>query len=406
VKDRLSFIVRTLICSPDNLSPMQGGQKRRYSHPPDPGALRRATPRTAEQAKGRGVLLTVRRGSERCENDAAGAGRVSARRGGRVSTNAFHHPERPDERGVALLLAILILALLVALILEFDSDARREYREAAAFRDNFKATVLTRAAVQAARAVLQQDHLRDKQTGQMYDATTDLWAFPITKYAIGDGLMTAQIEDERSKLNLNDLATAADPNAKKTKVLRVKRLFALLQLNPDLVDAIVDWVDADDIPEAAGAESVYYQALRPSYRAANAPLQTPRELRLIKGMTPEIVDKLLQYVTVYPHDGESRININTADLLVLQALDPRISQTMAGEIIQNRPYKTIVELDRVSSVADIMREIRPLGVYEVKSNIFSARLSLTVNETTKSGAVVLQRDEATGNSTVRYFRFL
>lgn len=311
-----------------------------------------------------------------------------------------------DERGVALLLAILVLALLVALILEFDTDARREYREAAAFRDNFKATVLTRAAVQAARAVLQQDHLRDKQTGQMYDATTDLWAFPITKYAIGDGLMTAQIEDERSKLNLNDLATAADPNAKKTKVLRVKRLFALLQLNPDLVDAIVDWVDADDIPEAAGAESVYYQALRPSYRAANAPLQTPGELRLIKGMTPEIVDKLLQYVTVYPHDGESRININTADLLVLQALDPRISQTTAGEIIQNRPYKTIVELDRVSSVADIMRELRPLGVYEVKSNIFSARLSLTVNETTKAGAVVLQRDEATGNSTVRYFRFL
>lgn len=311
-----------------------------------------------------------------------------------------------DEQGVALLLAILVLALLVALILEFDTDARREYREAAAFRDNFKATVLTRAAVQAARAVLQQDHLRDKQTGQMYDATTDLWAFPITKYAIGDGLMTAQIEDERSKLNLNDLATAADPNAKKTKVLRVKRLFALLQLNPDLVDAIVDWVDADDIPEAAGAESVYYQALRPSYRAANAPLQTPGELRLIKGMTPEIVDKLLQYVTVYPHDGESRININTADLLVLQALDPRISQTTAGEIIQNRPYKTIVELDRVSSVADIMRELRPLGVYEVKSNIFSARLSLTVNETTKAGAVVLQRDEATGNSTVRYFRFL
>ena len=69
---------------------------------------------------------------------------------------------RHDERGVALLLAILVLALLVALILEFDSEARREYREASAFRDNFKATVLTRAGVQAARAVLQMDHLKDK----------------------------------------------------------------------------------------------------------------------------------------------------------------------------------------------------------------------------------------------------
>jgi hypothetical protein len=33
-------------------------------------------------------------------------------------------------------------------------------------------------------------------------------------------------------------------------------------------------------------------------------------------------------------------------------------------------------------------------------------MSLTVNETTKSGTVVLQRDEATGSSAVRYFRFL
>ena len=313
---------------------------------------------------------------------------------------------RRDERGVALLLAILVLALLVALILEFDSEARREYREAAAFRDSFKATVLTRAAVQAARAVLQQDHMRDKQTGQMYDATTDLWAFPINKYAIGDGFMTAQIEDERSKLNLNDLATIADPNVKKTKVGRVKRLFTLLQINPDLVDAIVDWVDADDIPEAAGAESVYYQSLRPSYRAANAPFQTPRELRLVKGMTPEIVDKLLEYVTVFPQDGESRVNINTADVVVLQSLDPRISQSMAGEVIQSRPFKTVQELDRVGSFAEIGKELRLLSVYDVKSNIFSARMSLTVNETTRSGTVVLQRDEATGNSAVRYFRFL
>ena len=312
---------------------------------------------------------------------------------------------KPDERGVALLLALLVLALLVALILEFDSDARREYRDAAAFRDNFKATVLTRAAVQAARAVLQQDLLKDKQTGQFYDAPTDLWAFPIEKYAIGDGLMTAQIEDERGKLNLNDLANA-DPNAKKGKVLTVKRLFNLLQINPDVVDAIVDWVDVDDVPEAAGAESVYYQSLRPAYRAANGPLQTLREIRLIKGMTPEIIDKLLRYVTVYPQDGESRVNINTADFMVLQALDPRITQSMAGEIIQSRPFKTIQDLDRVGSFAEIAKELRLLNVYDVKSDMFSARMLLTVNETTKSGAVVLQRDQATGNSVVRYFRFL
>jgi general secretion pathway protein K len=313
---------------------------------------------------------------------------------------------RSDERGVALLLALLVLALLVALILEFDAEARREYRDAAAFRDNFKATILTRAAVQAARAVLQQDLLKDKQNGKFYDAPTDLWAFPIQKYAIGDGLLTAQIEDERSKLNLNDLAAAGDPTARKAKILRVKRLFDLLQISPDLVDAIVDWVDSDDVPEPAGAETLHYQALRPAYRAANAPLQTVREIRLIKGMTPEIVEKLLRYVTVYPQEGDSRVNINTADVLVLQTLDPRITQAMAGEIVQSRPFITIQDLDRVGSFAEIGKELRLLNVYDVKSNYFSARMSLTVNETTKSGALVLQRDEGTGSSNVLYFRIL
>jgi general secretion pathway protein K len=313
---------------------------------------------------------------------------------------------RPDERGIALLLTLLVLTLLVALILEFDAEARREYRDAAAFRDNFKATVLARASVQAARGVLQQDLLKDKQAGQLFDAPTDLWAFPITNYVIGDGLLNAKIEDERGKLNLNDLAVSGDPIIKKAKVGRVKRLFELVQINPDLVDAIVDWVDQDENPEPSGAESIYYQTLRPSYRAANAPLQTLLELRLIKGMTPEIMAKLVKLVTVYPPEGQSKVNLNTADPLVIQALDPGITQSVAADIIQSRPYKTIQELDRVSSFEDIGKVLRTQNLYDVQSNLFLARMTVTVNEVTRNAVVVLQRDPSTGMSTVQYYRVL
>jgi len=313
---------------------------------------------------------------------------------------------RSDERGIALLLTLLVLTLLVALILEFDAEARREYRDAAAFRDNFKATVLARAAVQAARGTLQLDLLKDKQANQFFDALTDIWALPITNYAIGDGLLNAQIEDERGKLNLNDLAAAGDPIAKKAKVQRVKRLFELLQINPELVDAIVDWVDQDETPEPAGAESLYYQTLHPPYRAANAPLQTLLELRLIKGMTPEVIQKLSKLVTVYPPEGESKVNLNTADPLVLQALDPRITQGMAADIVQARPFKTIVELDRVSSFEDIGKELRPQNLYDVKSDLFLARMMVKVNEVTRNSTAVLQRDPNTGVSSVKYYRIL
>jgi len=312
---------------------------------------------------------------------------------------------RSDERGVALLLTLLVLTILVALILEFDAEARREYRDAAAFRDNFKATILARASVQAARGVLQQDLLKDKQANQLFDAPTDIWALPITNYAIGDGLLNAQIEDERGKLNLNDLAVE-DASAKEKKVLRFKRLFELLQINPDLVDAIVDWVDKNEVQEPSGAESLYYQTLRPPYRAANDHLETLLELRLIKGMTPEIIERLSKVVTVYPREGgDSKVNLNTADPLVIQALDNRITPSMAAAIIQARPFKKDnTDLDRVSSFEQIGKEIRQL--YDIKSNLFSARMTVRVNEVTRNATVVLERDPNKGTSSVLYFRVL
>jgi general secretion pathway protein K len=261
--------------------------------------------------------------------------------------------------------------------------------------------------VQAARGTLQQDLLKDKLAGKFFDSLTDVWALPIKDYAIGDGFLTAQIEDERGKLNLNDLAaTGGDSIGKEKKVLRVKRLFELLQINPDLVDAIVDWIDQDEKPEPAGAESSYYQALRPSYRAANAPLQTLLELRLIKGMTPEIIQKISKLVTVYPLEGESIVNINTADPLVLQALDPRISQSVAGDIIQARPFRNnkVDDLDRIGSFEEIGKQIRAL--YDIKSDLFLARMTVRVNEVTRNVIVVLRRDQNKGTSSVEYFRVL
>ena len=172
------------------------------------------------------------------------------------------------------------------------------------------------------------------------------------------------------------------------------------------MDAIVDWIDPDENPEPAGAESSYYQALRPSYRAANAPLQTLLELRLIKGMTPEIIQKISRLVTVYPQGGESIVNINTADPLVLQALDPRITQSVAGDIVQARPFRNnkVDDLDRIGSFEAIGKEIRAL--YDIKSDLFLARMTVRVNEVTRNAIVVLRRDQNTGTSSVQYFRVL
>ena len=259
-----------------------------------------------------------------------------------------------------------------------------------------------------ARAVLQQDFIKDKRANEAYDAPTDVWAFPIKNYAIGDGFLSAQIEDERGKFNLNDLAgNPGDELQRKTKIQRFKRLYELLQINPDLVDTLVDWVDQDENQEPVGAESLYYQSQHPPYKAANGQLPSLGDLRLIKGYTPEVVEKLTRYVTVFPVDGGAPVNINTADPLVIQALDPRITQTMAAEIVQGRPYKKKEDLDKIGSFQQIGAELRASqSGYDVRSDFFSARLGITVNEVTKTALVALRRDPARGESSLLSLRML
>jgi general secretion pathway protein K len=311
---------------------------------------------------------------------------------------------KKDERGVALILVLLVIALLVPLVLQFDAEARREMREAAAFRDGLKAAALAKSGVQAARGVLKLDARLEAQSGQQFDGLTDPWAMPLTNYQLGDGVITAQIEDERGKLNLNDLAGQGDPLIKQAKVLRVKRLFELIQVDPRLADAVADWVDSNEQPEPNGAESAYYQSLVPPYRAANGPLQTLDELHLVKGFTDDIVRRVSRYVTVYPTVADGAINLNTADPLVLQSLDMRITPVIAMQIQQTRPFRSLADMDKVTGFEPIARELRTTGLFTIKSDHFSGRITATVGEATKIGRAVLRRSGASGDSTLVYFR--
>ncbi|MEK7761897.1 MAG: hypothetical protein AAB433_09970, partial [Nitrospirota bacterium] len=63
------------------------------------------------------------------------------------------------------------------------------------------------------------------------------------------------------------------------------------------------------------------------------------------------------------------------------------------------------DLDRIGSFQEIGAKLRATqSGYDVMSNLFSARLAISVNDVTKTAWVVLQRDENKGESTVKYLR--
>ena len=97
--------------------------------------------------------------------------------------------------------------------------------------------------------------------------------------AIRYGLM-----DESAKLNLNYLPNMGLSNDDiSTMMLNIP------QMTVEIVDAILDWIDADDTKNPYGAESEDYQQMNPPYKAKNGPLETIDELLLVKGITPTLL---------------------------------------------------------------------------------------------------------------------
>src|SRR5437763_1240114 len=125
---------------------------------------------------------------------------------------------------------------------------------------------------------------------------------------LGAGWVEVTVEDEARRLSLGtpDLADA------------LPRLLRLLGLDdPALLDALLDWTDADDAPRPLGAERAYYLGLAPPYAPRNGPLASVGELALVRGFTRPAVERLRPHVTVA---AEARVNPNPASREALLAV--------------------------------------------------------------------------------------
>ena len=242
----------------------------------------------------------------------------------------------PGERGFALLLILLVLALVAVVSAEFAYSMRLEAAAVRAYKNGLIGSHLAEAALeQAIREIVGDAPLVvEGDDGLLTFYTADRRALPRLKREkseLGGGQYTYRITDEEARLNIN----ASPPD-------RIDRLLLALQLDKSvrdtIGDSIQDWRDANEEHRLNGAESEdYYLKLPVPYRAHNANLESVTELIQIKGITPAIYNGnkerpgLADLVTVR---GSGPVNMNTAGPYVLEALG--LSSAEVTEIVQGR----------------------------------------------------------------------
>lgn len=267
-----------------------------------------------------------------------------------------YFPSFHNDRGIALLIVLLVTALLIALIFEFAYGTRVSLRSAVNFRDSQRAYFLARSGVYAfAKSKDLQDSLPQGEWGV------------VPLISGGDTELRIRWEDEAGKIKVTDVKTN---NA--TKAI-MKTLFETIKsIDVTVMDRITD------------------------------PTSDINKLSLLTGlhqyMSDEDYNKVYNNLTVSP---VNKININTASADVLQSLG--LSAETAGLIIETRqktPYTAVpgtifgdIKIND-SNVSNYLTAT-PSGIYKVYSYA-------TVGGYTKQIEAIIYKD----SSQVLYWRAL
>ncbi|HET7922783.1 MAG TPA: type II secretion system minor pseudopilin GspK [Gammaproteobacteria bacterium] len=278
-----------------------------------------------------------------------------------------------NQRGVALLIALVILTLAATLAAAMIWDTGLDVRRTANLLQGDQAREYALGAEAWAQQILRRDFeaaAHTAQTPQQPGAAagtsvnlTQDWAMQLPPLPVEGGSVRGQLQDLQGLFNVNNLVNAqATPTAQSVAFTQFQRLLTALDLEPGIANAVLDWVNPGDQPHyPGGAKDETYTRLQPPYHTAERPMTSITELLLVAGVTPEVYRKLEPYVCALPvaslpqpaAGGASStitVNVNTAPPLVLMSLAPNLDLGTATALAQNLATHPIEDAAALNSV--------------------------------------------------------
>ena len=245
------------------------------------------------------------------------------------------------KRGSVLIAVLAIVLLLSFIVTRFIDEAVEDLEYRAIFNEPADVRSFTYSMLEVALATIHEVALIDD--GKLF-APEQGWADPV-KYAgikIPNGWeLKIQIQDESNKLSINTMDEAL-----LNQMLEESFDFDFGTAR-ELSSMLLDWIDPDESRRLNGAESEDYLRRKPAYRAANRPLQSLEELRLLEiwedeffdenGVPNELFAKLESMVSVI-NAGAANINSSSQPVLELIALQGGFDEDRLFDGLNDLPY--------------------------------------------------------------------
>ena len=318
------------------------------------------------------------------------------------------------QKGVALMIVLMIVALVAVLATEMGTRLQLQVQRTLNLKDNNQAYWYAMGAEAFARKSIQSLIEESPEVISIDQPWAQEFSYPLE-----NGGLTANLEDLQACFNLNAIASgSASNNANSASSNTTEAMEAfhtmLLSLNSDgldnftadtLRDSLADWVDEDDSMRSYGAEDSEYESREFPYLAANGPLASKSELRIINGVSPAWLDDLMPLVCVIPDYSELKINVNTLEeedaplLAGLTGLDIQQAASLLSSRPQNGWDDTNAFLNEPSIQALNLTSSRQ-DWFAVKTEYFMLHTKTQYNKATFKLSTVFHASAESGVSIV------
>jgi general secretion pathway protein K len=286
-------------------------------------------------------------------------------------------------RGAALLIAMALLTLVSTLAAGMVWQQHRSIQVEAAERSRTQSAWILNGALDWARLILREDARSGGPT-----ALSEPWATPLAEARLStflaadkdnntesgpDAFLSGSIVDLQSRYNLRNLVEGN-------------------QIVANELAALQDLCEAANAPTDTAARIA--EGLRAAWAGGDArsgatplPPRTVAQLQWF-GIDPAVLERLQAFVVLLP--VRTTVNLNTADIEVIDAVSPGLDTGAAQALVQARQRAAFKTVDAARGLVPRPNLLDPKNV-GVVSNFFEVRGKLRLDERVLEERSIVER---------------